>query len=309
MKQLITSVIAITTWWCIGLATAQSVVVLQETSEYRPIQHAAGETEIPLRPSRIVTLHNVFVEGLLSFGQQPVGTVVRDIGFPPQLLDKLDLTAVQSVGDQNSPSLEAILALQPDLILGQAQIHAELYDQLAAIAPTLLIAEPDDDWRPWLVILATVLGDEAAAQAALDAYDAKAAAAREQLTGHAAETVLLLRVRDRDIRVYGGARRSGPVLYQDLQLTPHPLVPLDENHMTISLEVIPELTADHLFLMVEDEERMSSIEETALWQSLPAVQAGRVYRVELDPWNRSVGVISFGRIIDDVLVSLLEETP
>ncbi len=285
---------------CMAVAQLETV---QETATYRLVQHAAGETQVPLEPQRIVVLHNVFVEGLLSLGLQPVAAVVREEGFAPQFRGLLSADTV-SVGDQNNPNLEAILALEPDLILGQAQLHGELYPHLSAIAPTLLSEEPEEDWRDWLLALGEVLGRPDAAQTALADYDARAAEARQRLAPHAAETVLLLRVRDRDIRVYGGARRAGPVLYADLGLTPHPLVPLSEPHETISLEALPELDADHIFLIVEDAERMSSIRESPLWQSLPAVHSGQVYEVALDPWNRSIGVISFGRIIEDVVAAL-----
>jgi iron complex transport system substrate-binding protein len=93
-------------------------VVSETTESYRLVQHAAGETQVPLHPTRIAALHNVLIESLVSLGVQPIGAVVRDIGFPPQLLELLDLATIQPLGDQNSPNLEAILALQPDLILG-----------------------------------------------------------------------------------------------------------------------------------------------------------------------------------------------
>jgi iron complex transport system substrate-binding protein len=57
--------------------------------------------------------------------------------------------------------------------------------------------------------------------------------------------------------------------------------------------------------MVEDAEKMTTIEQSELWQRLPAVQAGHVYKVNIEPWNQSVGPISFAVIIDDVSAALL----
>lgn len=111
-------------------------------------------------------------------------------------------------------------------------------------------------------------------------------------------------MREKDIRVYGGARRAGPVLFEDLGLTPHESVALDDDHTEISMENILSLTADHIFLMVEDEAKMSVIESSELWQRLPAVAAGHVYRVNIEPWNQSVGPISFGVVIDAVQSAL-----
>lgn len=280
-------------------AYAQVAEVISANETGRIVLDGRGETEVPLNPQRIVALHNIFSEALVAFGTAPIGAVERPSGLPSQLVDALDGT--QSVGLHNAPDFEAILALEPDLILGQADQMAENYELLSAIAPTLLLDEPDTDWREWYIGLGDALGLEEAAQAAVAAYDDHAAAVRDELAAaRPGETVLLLRVRERDIRVYGGARRSGPVLYTDLALTPHALVPLDENHATVSNEIIPELTADHIFLMIEDEEKMAGIEETALWQALPAVVSGNVYKVNIEPWNQSTGPISFTYIVDDV---------
>ncbi|HWJ87698.1 MAG TPA: iron-siderophore ABC transporter substrate-binding protein [Pelagibacterium sp.] len=292
-------------YFALGLAPAQAQVaqVVSENEAARVVLHAQGETEVPVHPHRIVALHNIFSEALVALGEAPVGAVVRPSGLPDQLADALADTAL--VGDQSAPDFEAILALDPDLILAQADEIGDNYELLSAIAPTLLLDEPNVDWRQWLIGLGEAVGKPDAAHDAVDAYDAHAAAVKAQVAAvRPDDTVLVLRVREKDLRVYGGARRSGLVLYQDLGLNPHPLVDLNEDSVTVSNEIIPELTADHLFLMVEDEDKMAGIEATALWQALPAVQAGHVYRVNMEPWNRSTGPISFAAIVDDVAAHL-----
>lgn len=285
-------------------ATAQIAEIVSSTPTTRVIEHAVGQTEIPASAARIVTLHNVFAEALAVMGLSPVGSVDRPSGMPTQLLETLADTV--SVGLHSAPNFEQVLALDPDLILAQESQQAENYARLSAIALTLLLNEPETEWREWYIALGEALGHADAARAAVDAYDERAAATRAALAERRGdETVLLLRVREKDIRVYGGARRSGPVLYQDLGLTPHETVPLEDDHTEISAENVPWLTADHIFVMVEDVDRMASIEQTDLWQRLPAVQAGQVYPVNIEPWNQSVGPISFSVIIDDVEAALL----
>lgn len=285
-------------------AMAQIATIVSETADARVVAHAMGESQVPANPQRIVTLHNVFAEALTALGLSPIGSVDRPSGMPSQLAENLAGTA--SVGSHDAPDFELVLGLVPDLILAQDSQHADNYARLSAIAPTLLLDEPEAEWRDWYRGLGAALGRLDAAETAIAAYDAKAAETKAALAEHRpGETVLLLRVREKDIRVYGGARRSGPVLYQDLGLTPHPMVPLGEDHQEISLENIPELTADHIFLMVEDADKMSSIEQSDLWQRLPAVVAGHVYTVNIEPWNQSVGPISFAVIIDDIRAALL----
>ncbi len=290
-----------------GLATpsmAQIAQVVSSTETSRLVEHAAGQTEIPANPARIVTLHNVFAEALAAMGLAPIGSVDRPSGMPSQLADALKDTA--TVGNHSDPDFELVLTLEPDLILAQAKQQEDNYQRLTDIAPTILLDEPEKEWRDWYRGLGEALGRAEVVEATIAAYDAKAAETKAELAAaRPDETVLLLRVREKDIRVYGGARRAGPVLFEDLGLTPHDMVPLAEDHQEISLENIPQLTADHIFLMVEDEDRMGSIEASELWQRLPAVLAGHVYRVNIEPWNQSVGPISFGVVIDDVRAALL----
>lgn len=290
---------------CATPTMAQIAQITHSTDTTRTVSHAKGETEIAAAPQRIVTLHNVFAEALTAMGLSPVGSVDRPSGLPSQLKDALANTT--SVGNHSEPDFELVLSLEPDLILAQDSQQGDNYDRLTAIAPTLLLDEPDAEWRDWYHGLGEALGQAEAADAAVAAYDEKAAAAKAALAEQRpGETVLLLRVREKDMRVYGDARRSGPVLYTDLGLTPHPMVPLDEDHQEISFENIPALTADHIFVMVEDADKMTAIEQSNLWQRLPAVTAGHVYPVNIEPWNQSVGPISFAVIIDDVSAALLQ---
>lgn len=285
-------------------AMAQIAQVVSATPTTRVVEHASGQSEIPAAPQRIFVLHNVFAEALTAMGLTPLGSVTRPNGMPSQLAEALINT--ETVGSHSEPDLERVLALAPDLILAQHDQQGDNYGRLSDIAPTLLLDEPEQDWRDWYRGLGEALGQPEGALAAIAAYDAKAGAAKAALAAkRLGETVLLLRVREKDMRVYGGARRSGPVLYQYLGLTPHAMVPLDEDHQEISFENLPELTADHIFIMVEDADKMTTIEQSDLWQRLPAVQAGQVHKVNIEPWNQSVGPISFGVIIDDVSAALL----
>lgn len=283
-----------------SISAADNVaLIVSRNTESQRVQHLGGQTDVALHPLRIVSLHNVFSEALTALDVVPLGAVERPEGAAIQL--KSALVDTHSVGDPGNPDYEAILALQPDLILSAGEAHGQNYDLLQAIAPTVVLHEPDADWRPWFIGLAAMLDRSAKAQNVIASYDQKAGKIRQQLQQlHAGETVLLLRVRQKDIRIYGTGRRAGPVLYKDLQITPHRLVPVDQNYQPISNELIAQMDADRIFLMVEDEEKLGNVEKSMLWQSLPAVKAGNVYRVNIQPWNQSSGPLSAGIILDDV---------
>lgn len=116
-------------------------------SDVRVIKHAMGETEITGTPERVVVLYSIFVGDVRALGVQPVGIVDRDwingwltpVGY--QLSDD-----VADVGIPDEPNMEAILQLEPDLIIGLGgtwgEKHIEMYDEFSEIAPTLLF-NPD----------------------------------------------------------------------------------------------------------------------------------------------------------------------
>lgn len=104
----------------------------------RSIQHVLGATKVKGTPSKIVVLEWTYAEDLLSLGVQPAGVadienMKKNVSLPTEL--EAD---VQDVGTRQEPNLEAIAALEPDLIIGVKFRHEATYDQLSAIAPTLL---------------------------------------------------------------------------------------------------------------------------------------------------------------------------
>jgi iron complex transport system substrate-binding protein len=103
----------------------------------RTIKHDLGETEIKGTPSKIVALEFSFADDLASIDVKPVG-IADDSDSSriiPEVADKV--SGYTSVGKRQSPSLQNIAALQPDLIIADSSRHKDIYDQLSAIAPTI----------------------------------------------------------------------------------------------------------------------------------------------------------------------------
>jgi len=68
------------------------------------------------------------------------------------------------------------------------------------------------------------------------------------------------------------------------------------------MEVIPQLTADHIFLTMDTgaEQQYKELTENTLWKSLPAVKSGHVYEVNFETWMKS-GPIADGMKVDDIV--------
>ncbi|OND98977.1 iron siderophore-binding protein, partial [Burkholderia pseudomallei] len=93
---------------------------------------------LPARPARIVVLEFMFAEDLAALDITPVG--MADPAYYPIWIgyDDARFARVSDVGTRQEPSLEAIAAAKPDLILGVGLRHAPIFDALSRIAPTVL---------------------------------------------------------------------------------------------------------------------------------------------------------------------------
>ncbi|MEM7062506.1 MAG: ABC transporter substrate-binding protein [Cyanobacteria bacterium P01_B01_bin.77] len=100
---------------------------LSESSDCRTVEHKVGETEICGNPQKIVALGPYVLEHLLALNIQPVGYADHiefhqgDYSNPSQQIPYLGDFITQplaNVGLAYTPSIESILQIQPDLILG-----------------------------------------------------------------------------------------------------------------------------------------------------------------------------------------------
>jgi iron complex transport system substrate-binding protein len=107
----------------------------------RLLTDAAGRAvEVPAHPARIVTLTELDLDSALALGLTPVGSVNGrgQLALPAYLADKS--AGIESVGSLAEPSLEKIVALDPDLIIVGNPIPAieELMEELQQIAPVFV---------------------------------------------------------------------------------------------------------------------------------------------------------------------------
>lgn len=124
------------------------------------------------------------------------------------------------------------------------------------------------------------------------------------------KTFAVIRVKPKEFLLMDGTYYSGPVLYSDLGLQPHKMVrELSwELNKPISLEMLPQLDADYIFLLVQGEaarDTAKELTESALWKGLPAFKQGHIFEVDNTYWMAS-GAIANGKKIDDVVKSVVK---
>ena len=123
------------------------------------IQHAQGETAVPLNPQTVVVLDYSLLDTLDTIGA-PVSSVIQGPLMPAHL-EKYNGEEYTNAGSLFEPDFEAINALEPDLIL-VALRSSTSYEPLSEIAPTLdLTPNTLEDAAAYATNLGTVFGKEA----------------------------------------------------------------------------------------------------------------------------------------------------
>ncbi len=99
----------------------------------RTIVDAMGrEVTLETPPQRVAGLSASITELLYAIGVKPVG-VTEGMDYPAEA------AALPTFGSGYQLDLEALAALEPDLLVADAQLQAQMADQLAAIAPTVFV--------------------------------------------------------------------------------------------------------------------------------------------------------------------------
>jgi iron complex transport system substrate-binding protein len=264
----------------------------------RTITHARGTTRLEQKPQRVVVLDTGEIDAALALGVVPIGTATPN-GIVPSYLQP-QLTGSTNVGSLDGLRLEAIAALQPDLILGSQLRVDELYDQLSTIAPTVLSIRPGFPWKENLLLAGAALGEETRAAELLNDYQRRADAIRARFTQP--PTISLLRFMPERIRLYGNLSMIGVVL-KDVGLPRPANQDIQELAAEISPERISEADADWIFYSSygpKDGTAEGSVVGGELWNRLGAVQRGTARPVDDEVWFLGLGPIGASRVLDDL---------
>lgn len=146
---------------CVSLALLSMPAGAAETKVF---ENSFGRVEVPVTPRCIVSLHDFsLTTQLLELGIKPCGSTGRKKLFSDVLFrgaqERFDVTGIQYIGSHQSPDLEAIAALKPDLIIGLSY-HADLKDKLSKIAPVVLLPSRESDIKTYAKELAELVGKQ-----------------------------------------------------------------------------------------------------------------------------------------------------
>jgi iron complex transport system substrate-binding protein len=274
----------------------------------RTVTHFGGQTRIDAEPQRVVVIATGQTDAILTLGVLPAAVAYGDGAdlIPAYVRDAFpqyaaQLDAMPSVGHRQSPNLESLAALQPDLIMANAAASQDLYPVLSQIAPTVLVQGTGVNWKQDFLLLADSLGKEGTARGFLDAFEADAKALGEKAGDR---TVSFVRVTVDRTRIFGVPSFTGFIAW-DAGLARPATQRFDKTSQDLSPEQLRDADGDLIFYSVQGstsaaEAASSPVLGSALWRDL----TGERIWVDDDPWYLNAGPTAARLVLDGLTGTL-----
>ncbi|MCS6828840.1 MAG: iron-siderophore ABC transporter substrate-binding protein [Caldilinea sp.] len=297
-------------------ANEEAAIATPATEQATPVAEAATRTitdakgnrvTIPAEPQRIVTLTEIELDSLLALGVKPVGSVNGrgQPGLPAYLGNQIE--GIVSVGSLAEPSLEQIVALEPDLILAGSMISQieALAPELSKIAPVVATFQTGDDWKTAFQSIANVLNLNARADAFLAEYDQRVNSIRAMIPAGAEAAVVRWMPQGPVVMM---PQTFANRILADVGFTPPAeLQTLAGSHGAhsdpLSLEALESIDKDWLFVGALNAEGSAALEEALndpLVQSLDVVKQGHLVLVDGAVWTSIGGPLAALQVLDVV---------
>lgn len=265
------------------------------------MQDEHGILTLDKTPQRIVVLELSFVDALAAIDVSPVG--VAEDNDPSRILPdvRARLKPWQSVGTRAQPSLEAISALHPDLIIADSSRHSGIYASLQQIAPVVLLKSRNETWEENLQsagIIGKAVGKEAEMRQRLAQHRQTMAAFARQLPAGA--SVLFGTSREQQFNLHSTQSYTGSVLAALGLKVPQPIngAPMAAINLEQLLAINPQWL---LVAHYRAESIVKKWQQDALWQILQAQQKQQIAAVDSNSWARMRGIFAAERIAGDMV--------
>jgi ferric hydroxamate transport system substrate-binding protein len=273
----------------------------QNSEESVTIKDINGEVTLDKPALKVVALEWTYVEDLLAVGIQPVGVAEIDEYHNWVNIDAKLNDDVTDVGGRQEPNLEAIAALEPDLIIGVKFRHESMLKELEGIAPTVIFNpypedESVDHYQEMIDTfneIAKAVNKTDEAKKVLADLDAQYEEAKEKIENADLKT--------KDILLTNAY--TGPQAPEIRVLTPNSMasqivekIGLKNVHVpdqyemfgssTFNVEGLTKYEDANYLYTVQDEDNIyeNQLKENAVWKNLNFVKEERLFNLGGDTW-------------------------
>ncbi|NYI03178.1 Fe2+-enterobactin ABC transporter substrate-binding protein [Allostreptomyces psammosilenae] len=284
-------------------ATEASSDESPSASGTRVVEHEKGSTEIPADPQRVVSASVTLTGTLLALDVPVVASQGSqgDNAFFPQWADVAAERGVEEIPGVEI-SVEKIAAAEPDLIVaagccGQDD-GSELYEELSAIAPTIVVSYAEKSWLDLTEELGADLGREERAGQIADEHAARVAEVKEAITLPEQPTSLYSVAQDGSANVFTKVSPQGELLSAlgfEIQEATGGELKADRTVSNVAAETFADQLSGSTALIVNtEEEGLAALRENPALQVTPAFRDGEVYALGREAFRLdyySVGVV------------------
>jgi len=282
-----------------------------ELAKTQTITYLGEKYELPVEVKNIVAASLESMEDAAMLGIKPVG--VLEVGGKVPAYLASDFEGATLVGNKMEPNAEAILNLDPDVIVGTSKVPKETAEKLNKIQTMIPYSHISTNWKENLTVLAQLAGKEDDAKKIISDYEAKVADAqvksKEQL---ADKQVLIIRVRGGVMYIYPAGVYLNPVLYEDLGAPVPEVVTTAKAQAELSLETLAQVNPDAIFLQFEESENkdtpkaLEELQKNPIFTSLKASQNNEIYVNTIDPLAQGGTAWSKVKFLDAAAEKLLK---
>ncbi|ACA41900.1 Iron-uptake system-binding protein precursor [Lysinibacillus sphaericus C3-41] len=282
-----------------------------ELAKTQTITYLGEKYELPVEVKNIVAASLESMEDAAMLGIKPVG--VLEVGGKVPAYLASDFEGATLVGNKMEPNAEAILNLDPDVIVGTSKFPKETAEKLNKIQTMIPYSHISTNWKENLTVLAQLAGKEDDAKKIISDYEAKVADAqvksKEQL---ADKQVLIIRVRGGVMYIYPAGVYLNPVLYEDLGAPVPEVVTTAKAQAELSLETLAQVNPDAIFLQFEESENkdtpkaLEELQKNPIFTSLKASQNNEIYVNTIDPLAQGGTAWSKVKFLDAAAEKLLK---
>ena len=266
-------------------ATLTSLFLMASvTASAVTVTDAKGEFTLDQTPSRIVALEYSFVDALAQVDDNDKTRILQEVR------DKIQ--PWQSVGTRSQPSLEAIAALKPDLIIADPSRHTAVYEELKKIAPTMMFDSRHESYQENLDTaqkIGDVVGKGSEMKLQIDKHN--------KIIESIAQNINVKGKKG----IFGTSREDKFNLQNDsgyvasflgvLGFNSPKLPNATQAFAEINLEQLVMEKPDYMFIAHYRQESIArKWEAESLWKAIPAVKAKHVFSVNADMWARGRGI-------------------
>ena len=247
------------------------------------VSYLGSDYEVPAKVETIIAASLEAMEDAAVLGVKPAGVISTDGTAVPKYLEK-DLAGATVVGSKKEPNTEAMLSLNPDVILGTSKWDEAQISNYNKIATTFPYSHISTNWKENLLLFGQLAGKEPEAQKALKDYDTKLASTKESIANSELKDkkVLIIRVRG-GLTVYPAGVYLNPSLYEDFGFTVPKELNSIEAQTTITYETLAEWNPDMIFLQFADDENketpelLQEILDNPIFNSTTAAKTNNVH--------------------------------